>query len=46
MKEKTNKLKVNKGQLAVKIVCGVLAALMIFSAFATVGYYIFSNIGK
>ena len=46
MKEKTNKFKINKGTLAVKIVCGVLAALMLFSVFASVGYYLFSSIGK
>ena len=46
MKEKTSKLRVNKGELAVKIVCGMLAALMLFSVFASVGYYLFSSLGK
>ena len=44
-KVKTNKLKVNKGELAVKIVCAILAILMIISSFATVGYYLFSSLG-
>ena len=44
--ERTKKAKVNKGQLTIKIMCGVLAVLMIFSTFATVGYYLFSSFAK
>ncbi len=42
MKEKTqtsNKIKINKSQLMVKIMAGVLAALMLVSACATCIYY-------
>lgn len=38
-KEKRNKLKINKGQLAVKIMAGLLAMLMLISACATCVYY-------
>lgn len=41
-KEKTNKLKINKGQLAVKIMASILAILMILSVCATVIYYFYS----
>lgn len=44
--EKVNKLKVNKGQLVVRIMGGILAILMLFSAFATVGYYLFSSLAN
>ena len=44
--EKTNKIKVNKGQLAVRIMGGILVILMLFSAFATVGYYLFSSLAN
>ena len=45
-KEKISRLKVNKGELAVRIVCGLLAILMLFSVFASVGYYLFSALGN
>lgn len=41
-KEKTNKLKINKGQLAVKIMASVLAILMVLSVCATCIYYFYS----
>ena len=41
-KIKTNKLKINKGQLAVKIMAGLLAILMILSVSATCVYYFYS----
>lgn len=43
-KEKTNKLKINKGQLAVKIMAGILAILMLLSVFATCIYYFYSYV--
>ena len=46
MKEKTNKFKINKGQLAVKIMAIILAILMILSVCATCIYYIYSYIVK
>lgn len=41
-KEKTNKLKINKGQLAVKIMASILAILMLLSVCATCVYYFYS----
>lgn len=41
-KEKTNKLRINKGQLAVKIMASILAILMILSVCTTCVYYIYS----
>lgn len=41
-KEKTNKLKINKGQFAVKIMASILAILMILSVSATCVYYFYS----
>lgn len=41
-REKTSKLKINKGQLAVKIMAGILAILMILSVCATCIYYVYS----
>ena len=38
-KEKTNKFKINKGQLAVKIMAGILA--LILSVCATFIYYMY-----
>lgn len=43
-KEKTNKLKINKGQLAVKIMASILAVLMILSVCATCIYYFYSTV--
>ena len=43
-KEKTNKLKINKGQLAVKIMASILAIMMVLSVCATFVYYIYSAI--
>ena len=43
-KEKTNKLKINKGQLAVKIMASILAIMMVLSVCATFIYYIYSAI--
>lgn len=43
-KEKANKFKINKGQLAVKIMAGILAILMILSVCATLIYYMYSAI--
>ena len=45
-KAKKNKLKINKGDLAIKIVCGCLAALMIASVFGTLGYYLVASLAK
>lgn len=44
--EKISKIRINKGQLAVRIMGGFLALLMMFSAFATVGYYLFSALAN
>jgi len=41
-KEKTNKFKINKGQLAVKIMASILAIMMVLSVCATFIYYIYS----
>ncbi len=41
-KRKENKFKINKGQLAVKIMAGILAILMILSVCATCVYYFYS----
>lgn len=41
-KKKANKLKINKGQLAVKIMAGILALMMVLSVFGTLAFYIFS----
>ena len=41
-KEKANKLKINKGQLAIKIMAIILAILMILSVCATGIYYFYS----
>lgn len=41
-KTKTNKLKINKGQLAVKIMASILAILMILSVCASCVYYFYS----
>lgn len=43
-KEKNNKFKLNKGQLAVKIMASILAILMILSVCTTLIYYIYSAI--
>ena len=43
-KEKSNKLKINKGQLAVKIMASILAIMMVLSVCATFIYYIYSAI--
>ena len=43
-KEKTNKFKINKGQLAVKIMARILAILMILSVCATLIFYMYSYI--
>ena len=43
-KEKTNKFKINKGQLAVKIMASILAIMMVLSVCATFVYYIYSAI--
>ena len=43
-KEKNNKFKINKGELAVKIMAGILALLMILSVCGSVVYYIYSGI--
>ena len=43
-KEKTNKLKINKGQLAVRIMASILAIMMVLSVCATFIYYIYSAI--
>ena len=43
-KEKTIKLKINKGQLAVKIMASILAIMMVLSVCATFVYYIYSAI--
>ncbi len=43
-KEKTNKFKINKGQLAVKIMASILAIMMVLSVCATFIYYIYSAI--
>ncbi len=40
--EKTNKIKMNKGQLAVKIMAGILAIMMLLSVCATCVYYFYS----
>lgn len=40
-KEKVNKLKIDKGQLAVRIMAGILAILMLLSVFASCIYFIF-----
>ena len=40
-KEKINKLKIDKGQLAVRIMAGILAILMLLSVFASCIYFIF-----
>lgn len=45
-KEKSNKFKINKGQLAVKIMASILAFLMILSVCATCIYYFYSYIVK
>lgn len=42
--KKENKLKINKGQLAFKIMAGILAILMIFSVCATCIFYFYSYI--
>ena len=41
-KRKENKFKINKGQLAVKIMASILALLMILSVCATCVYYFYS----
>jgi hypothetical protein len=41
-KEKTNKLKINKGQLPVRIMAGLLAIMMLLSVCATCVYYLYS----
>ena len=43
-KEKTNKFKINKGQLAVKIMASILEIMMVLSVCATFIYYIYSAI--
>lgn len=43
-KEKNNKIKINKGQLAGKIMAGLLAVMMLLSVCATCIYYIHSLI--
>ena len=40
-KEKVNKLKIDKGQLAVRIMAVILAILMLLSVFASCIYFIF-----
>ena len=40
-KEKVNKLNIDKGQLAVRIMAGILAILMLLSVFASCIYFIF-----
>ena len=40
-KDNTNKFKINKGQLAVKIMAGILALMMILSVCATFIYYMY-----
>lgn len=43
-KEKTNKFKINKGQLAVKIMASILAIMMVFISMCNIYIlYIFSN---
>lgn len=39
IKGKTNKLKINKGELAIKIMAGVLSLLMLLSVCGTLIYY-------
>ena len=41
-KEKTKKLKMSKGQLAIKIMAAFLALLMILSVCATGVYYLYT----
>ncbi len=41
-KEEANKLKINKGQLAVRIMSGILVILMLVSVFGTCAYYLIS----
>ena len=41
-KDKTKRLKINKGQLAIKIMAAFLAILMILSICATVIYYFYT----
>ena len=43
-KVKANKFKINKGELAIKIMASVLAILMILSVCATGIYYFYSYI--
>ena len=43
-KEKKNKFKINKGQLAVKRMASILAIMMVLSVCATFIYYIYSAI--
>ena len=43
-KQNQNKFKINKGQLAVKIMASILAIMMILSVCATFIYYIYSSI--
>lgn len=38
-KEKTSKFKINKGELAIKIMASILAILMLLSVCATLIYY-------
>lgn len=43
-KQKTNKFKINKGELAIKIMASILVILMLLSVCATGIYYFYSYI--
>ena len=45
-KERTNRLKINKGQLAIKIMATILSALMLLSVCGTLIYYFIYYIGN
>ena len=44
--KKSNKTRINKSTIAVRVICGFLAAVMIMSACATCVYYVISMIGE
>ncbi len=43
MEKKKNKFKIDKGQLAVRVMAGILAALMVVSVLASLVYYLIAN---
>lgn len=44
--KKKDKVKVNRNGLAVRIMSGILAGLMLVSSFGVIGYYLFSSLAN